>query len=521
MKRITMNQSIFIFMVLIFSLVPSKAEVRKIHPANSSSGEAEMSFPLIASTFFGGKGGDMANCIAVSDGGDVYVAGFTTSPAFSTTPGAYDETFNGGRDVFVCKFDKDLKTLLASTFIGGSGNETCSAIALDGKGHIYLAGWTSSSGFPTTPGVYDEKFNGGNTDVFILKLSTSLSTLTASTFLGGSGGDLTRVNRLSIEAGEGGAVVVVGITASFDFPTSADAYDKTFNGGGSDAFVSKLSVDLTALTASTFLGGSGEERCGSIVVNPKGDIYVTGTTASSDFPSTPGAYDRHFNGKEDAFVSKLTHNLTTLTASTFLGGRGADKADCMTLDEKGNVYVGGCAARGFPVTSAAYDNNHFGGAEAYVSRLDEDLTTLSASTFLSGKGRGIPIISDIASLFGGNKWKSAQCTGIICDGKGNIYTASYTRCRDLKTTPRAYGRTHNGGVDIFLASLDTDLTTVHASTYLGGEGDEETGSALACEGKDSIFLAGVTSSLNFPLSLAAYDKSYNGGGDVFVLRIKN
>jgi hypothetical protein len=165
------------------------------------------------------------------------VHGHTESFDFPATPGAYDTTQNGSRDVFVAKLDASGSTLLYSTFLGGSNLEEPRALALDVTGAAVVTGWTYSSDFPTTPGAYDTTING-DADVYVTKLDPSGSTLLYSTFLGGSAFD--RAHALALDAA--GDAVVSGTTYSSDFPTTPAAYDTDYDGGGGDAFVAKLNL---------------------------------------------------------------------------------------------------------------------------------------------------------------------------------------------------------------------------------------------------------------------------------------
>ncbi|MGI9023053.1 MAG: SBBP repeat-containing protein [Acidimicrobiales bacterium] len=256
---------------------------------------------LAYSTFLGGSRLDAAFEVAVDPSGRAAVAGVTLSPDFPTTPGAYDTTFPGGPpDAWVARLAPDGRSLAYSTFLGGSGPDGALGLDVEASGAVHVSGGTSSPDFPTTPGAYDTTFNGEQ-DAYVAKLSPNGSTLRFSTFLGGARFDASE--GLAID-GEG-ASYVIGETNSSDFPTTPGAHDQTFNHGGSDAFVTKLNSNGTALADSTFLGGTLYDYGSDIAVGPSRAAYVTGLTRSPDFPTTPGAFDPTFNRGPDAFVTKL------------------------------------------------------------------------------------------------------------------------------------------------------------------------------------------------------------------------
>ena len=332
---------------------------------------------LLASTFLGGGENDSATALMTDASGNVYVTGWTFSDNFPTTTGAFDQKYNSThrRDAFISKLSADLSTLLISTFLGGGGGEWASSLTMDRTGNIYVTGWTASDNFPVTTGAYDQKFNSsGYTDAFISKLSSDLSALLASTYLGGGGGEWAT----SIAIDKSGNVYVTGGTGSDNFPITPGAYDEVFNSSGyPDAFISKLSSDLSILFASTYLGGGNIETTSSLAIDAAGNIYVTGLTFSNTFPTTPGAYDEVFNssGYADVFISKLSPDLSTLLASTFLGGGGGEWVSSMTMDRTGNIYVTGwTGSDNFPTTDSAYSRILRGDIDAFISRLDGNLS---------------------------------------------------------------------------------------------------------------------------------------------------
>jgi len=257
---------------------------------------------LLWSTFLGGGGTDWADALALDPSGAVAVAGRTGSSGFPTTPGAYDTTYNGGTyDAFVTRLDPTGSNLLWSTFLGGGNDDYAFALALDSSGAVTVAGWTYSSNFfPTTPGAYDTTHNG-TYDAFVTRLDPTGGSLLWSTFLGGGATDWAYALALD----PSGAVTVAGFTGSSGFPTTPGAYDPTYN-SNYDAFVTRLDATGSTLLWSTFLGGGNDDYAYALALDSSGAVTVAGHTDSSDFPTTPGAYDPTYNsGSNDAFVTRL------------------------------------------------------------------------------------------------------------------------------------------------------------------------------------------------------------------------
>jgi len=452
---------------------------------------------LSASTFIGGKGNDRGFSIAIDNLGSVYVAGYTLSSSsdYPTTAGAYDTSYNGGYDIFISKLSSSLDTLLASAYIGGKSSEYGYCLALDSAGNVYITGITNSSDFPTTAGAYNQSYKGGEYDAFILKLSTDLSTLLASTYIGGSGADYG----YSLTLDSSWNVYVTGVTSSSNFPITPAAYDTSYN-GGYDVFISKLSSSLDTLLASTYLGGSSYEIGSSIALDNSGNVYIGGRTKSSNFPTTAGAYDTSYNGGYDVFISKLSGSLDTLLASTFIGGSGPDYAYPIALDNSGNVYVGGYTlSSDYPTTAAAYDASFNGGYDVFISRFSSSLGTLLASTYLGGT--------------------ADDCSrSIALDNLGNVYVTGWTKSSAFPTTTGAYDRSYNEGWDAFISKLSASLSTLFSSTFVGGS-NSDLGYCLALDSSGNVYITGYTSSSDFPTTSAAYDQSIDGI-DSFILKFE-
>ena len=265
--------------------------------------------------------------------------------------------------------------LLASTFLGGSDEDTSNAIAIDSSGNVYVTGSTvdDTTDLPVTSGAYDEALNGGQ-DIYVSKFSSDLTSLSASTYFGGSGTD----DGLDIAIDSSDNVYVIGWTQDHttDQPTTSGAYDEVHNGGGYDTFVSKFSSDLTSLSASTFLGGSGDDAGSAIAIDSSDNVYVTGSTAddTTDLPVTSGAYDESHNGDVDVFVSKFSFDNTgpTVTITSSSGDCG-DSTSSTTLsytatfsESTSNFVVGDITVTGTANGSSPEASNFAGSGTTYT-----------------------------------------------------------------------------------------------------------------------------------------------------------
>ncbi|GIV23085.1 MAG: hypothetical protein KatS3mg025_0744 [Bacteroidia bacterium] len=389
--------------------------------------------------------------------------------------------------------------LVWSTFLGGSGSDGnfYPDIAIDGSGSAYITGDTGSNDFPTTTGAYDQSFSGG--DAFVTKLSPNGDTLVYSTFLGGNDSE----DGYDIAVDASGSAYITGRTVSTDFPTTSGAYDQSYNDNGQygDVFVTKLSPNGDALVYSTFLGGNDREDGYAIAIDASSCAYITGITKSSDFPTTPGAYDPSLNGGSwDAFVTKLSPTGSSLVYSTFLGGSSNDVGSAIAIDASGCAYItGGTSSTDFPTTTGAYDQS-FSGGDAFVTKLSPNGDALVYSTFLGGSS---------------NDWGY----GIAVDASGCTYITGWTASTDFPTTSGAYDPSYNGGSwDAFVTKLSPNGDALVYSTFLGGSNGDG-GNAIAVEGSGSAFITGSTYSPNFPTTPSAYDSSHNGSGDVFVAKL--
>jgi len=469
-------------------------------------------------SYLGGGRGDAGRGIAVDDAGHVYIAGGTDSTDFPTQ-NAY-QGVQGYADAFVAKIDpaqSGVDSLVYATYLGGSGGDTGYGLAVDGNGNAYVAGYTSSSDFPTTPGAFDTTCgsdgtcNGHNSlvyyDVFVTKLNAAGNGLLYSTYLGGSNSDVI-YNGIAVD-GSGNAYVA-GYTWSTDFPVTASAYDSTCGTDGAcnadaqasdgypDIFVAQFNPAGSDLVYATYLGGSQRDFALDLDLNGSGDAYVAGHTESADFPTTTNAFqDTHHGGDKDVIVARLNAAGSDLVYATYLGGSGLDYGYGLAADSAGNAYViGETWSSDFPLQNG-YDGS-LSLSDAFVSKLDTGNGDLLYSTFL-----------------GGSRYETGY--GIAVDEASIVSATGWTSSPDFPTTPDAFdaacgtdGTCNNDPYrhsDVFIVEMNTTVSgspSLTYATYLGGSGSER-GYGIAGSADGNTYVTGETESADFPATLGAYD----------------
>jgi hypothetical protein len=332
------------------------AFVAKLNPTGSA---------LVYSTYVGGSSTDFALGIALDAAGNAYVTGGTHSADFPISPGAFQTSLPGGvDDVFVTKMNPTGSAIVYSTYVGGAGSDEGFGISVDASGSAYVAGETTSSNFPTSPGAAQAAYHGGQ-DGFVIKLDTGGIHLAYGTYLGGTAFDQAK----GIAVDPGGNSYVTGDTTSANFPTTPGVL-QPLSGGSDDAFVTKLNASGSAFVYSTYLGGTGFDFGESIAVDSTGNAYVTGGTKSGNFPKTSDAAQATLAGSDDVFISKLNATGSALIYSTYLGGTGLDDGFSLAIDSTGATYVTGVtASANFPTSSGAPQRVLGGGMDAFVVKI--------------------------------------------------------------------------------------------------------------------------------------------------------
>ena len=427
---------------------------------------------------------------------------YTTGRTASTNfPTASAGFLAGASDAFVTKLNPSGTALVYSTYLGGSGHDGGEGIAVDSSGSTYITGSTGSSDFP----VANPLQPSAPDSAFVSKFSPSGSALVYSTYLGGSNGDFGT----GIDVDSSGSAYVTGWTYSTDFPT-ANAFQRTRGSGRYakvDAFVTKFNSSGSALVYSTYLGGYGEDYGYGIAVDSLGNAYVTGTTDAFDFPkanpfqATRGSGE--FSSARDAFVTKFNPSGTALVYSTYLGGDyGVDIGKAIAVDSSGSAYVTGSThSANFPTANPRQPPH--GSADIWLP--DAFVTKLNPS--------GSALV--YSTYHGGSGADYAW--SIAVDSSGNSYVTGETTSPNFPLANPLQSAYGGVSFDTFVTKFNTSGSSLVYSTYLGGS-ESDGGRGIAVDSSGSVYVTGNTSSTNFPVA-NAYQAANAGLSDVFITKI--
>ncbi|HEY7680837.1 MAG TPA: SBBP repeat-containing protein, partial [Terriglobia bacterium] len=414
-------------------------------------------------------------------------------------PGAYVLLARNQIGVQVGAYDRNRPlvidpVLTYSTYVGGAAGDVGYAIDVDASGNAYVAGETSSADFPRATPL--QATPGGSRDAFVLKLNPAGTALVYSTYLGGSSDDVA----LGIAVDDSGTAFLAGGTGSTNFPVQ-NALQPAYGGGPSDAFVSRLNANGSALVFSTYLGANGDDEAQAIALDFSGNPYLTGVTDSASFPTTEGAYDRSVAGL-DAFVTKLNPTGSTLVYSTYFGGHDTESGHAIAVDSAGSAYIAGLNIGGSLPTRGAYQNSPGGGTcgaspcpDAFVTKLNSSGSALIYSTYLAGSN-------------------ADEASGIAVDFSGSAHVTGYTRSPDFPTTDDAPQEEKGAVDDAFVTKLSVNGAALEYSTFLGGGGNDR-GLAVAVSPTGNAVIAGQTASSAFP-TLNPVQSRWEGSLDAIV-----
>jgi len=444
---------------------------------------------LVYSTYLGGNATEDGSHIVLDSTGAAYISGNTCSADF---PVVSPIQANLGCDAFITKINPTGSALVYSTYLGGGlGEDFGVGIALDSTDALYITGTTRASDFPMVNPI--QGISGGNNEAFVTKLNPAGSALVYSTYLGGSGHD----NGFGIAVDAAGAAYVSGNTGSTNFPLVNPI--QGVYGGAWDAFVTKINPAGSAFVYSTYLGGSDLDWGYGIALDPSGNAYVVGRTASPDFPlmnPIQGALGGAA-GITDAFITKINPTGTALTYSTYLGGSDSEFGNGIALDTSGNIYVTGYTnSLDFP-TATPFQANNAGGFDVYVTKLNPAGSAFIYSTYLGGSG-------DDKGL------------GLSLDVSDNIYITGATSSTDFPTASPVQGSS-GGAQDGFVAMVNQAGSALTYSTYLGGTA-LDWGSGIAVDASGAAYITGGTESTDFPTA-SPFQGVFAGVRDAIISKI--
>lgn len=445
-----------------------------------------------------------------------------------------------------------------ASFVGGSAYEWGYATARASDGTVVAVGETTSSNFPTTAGVLDPSYNGfgpPTTDVYVVRFQPGGTGVVYATYLGGSGSE----KALGVAIDASGAVTVAGAAGSSNFPVTAGAFDSSLS-GGSEAFVSRLTPDGSALQMSTFVGGGGDEQAECLALAPNGDVWIGGVTSSATFPTTAGAFDSSRAGMSDGFVARVSANGQQLLAATLLGGVDGDVLKGVAVFGNGDVVASGVTSSAdFPTTPGAFQQVLDGSSDAFCARLDASCQNLLASTLVGGSSgdvgecaattpQGLMLVTGVTSssnfpvtpgafqsvavgssdsfvaafdASGARRWVTLVggsggdvAKGVSVTPAGTVMVGGQCSSSSFPTTPGAVLAQGSGAADAFVVHLAADGSGLLAGTLFGGSGSD---GGEAIDGRDpaAVSLTGVTNSGNLPVAPSAWSSSQLGTNDAF------
>jgi len=455
---------------------------------------------VIASTYSGTTGTDnYGHCATYDNDGNIYTGAICFGDGYPVTTGAFQLSHGGGTDIAISKLNPTGTAILYATYVGGVDDDFPHSLVVSETDELYILGSSYSSDFPTSSTAYDATFNG-NHDIVVTHLNTAGSLLVGSTYLGGTSGDGTNGTSYNYGDEYRGEIIVDGAgnafiatsTNSSDFPITAGAYQNAL-GGGQDAVFLKLVPDLSALTWSTYYGGTDSDAGFGLRIDASGDIFGCGGTRSNDIPAT--GYLTSNQGAADGYIIHLVSDGTAIDASTYFGGTDDEFAFFINLDVAGDVHIyGQDAGAGMPITGGVYS---VPGSGQFIASLDPTLTTLIYGTEVGGgtTGEFIPI-------------------AFLVDQCGFIYFSGHSAFSSLPVTADNFQT--SGG--FYLGVLDPEATGLFFATHYGVFGDHVDGGTSRFD-PNGVVYQGVCNGGGFPTLPGSVAEVSGAGWDIAVFKI--
>lgn len=459
--------------------------------------------PLVYALYLGGTANDIPQDITTDSQGNIYIAGYTFSANYPTTPGAYRQTIASSpdsSDVFLTKLNAAGTNVIYSTYLGGIRNDIATALTVAANGEVLLTGRTNSPDFPVTPNAFDASYNGLD-DIFLARISARGDSLLYATYLGGNGKESAYDIALHNDT-----LYLTGLTESDRrFPVTANALQPQ-RASAQDAFLLVLNGKGDSLLYGSYFGGNSSDIAHTIAIGNDGTTYIAGRTTSTDLPITAIAVKKNLSGPgeaADAFIAAFHPTNKTLTYCSYFGGSGTDEQiESIAINSKGQLVIGGWSnSSDLPITdgvfgvspSPALYNSGFIGALGFT---EEDPVYLS---YVCGNDQASTTILDIA-----------------IDPDDNILCTGTTFSRSFPVTPDAFDPVYelpsNG--DAFITIVNSNATALVYSSYFGGN-NLDVGTAVAVGKYRTAIITGQTQSPNLPVT-APLGSSFSGALDGFI-----
>jgi Beta-propeller repeat len=496
---------IFAILVLSFISLRSGTAITGQLPISNKQGSSAKAVPFSFLSCLGGSDIDDCDDITVDGAGYIYLACHSTSNDFPGSKPRDNSQDADPMDAYVSKIDPVAGKVIYTVRLGGSKWDGAIRIEVDQHSNAYVVGFTESPDFPTTSNALRSAYIGGKSDAFLVKIKAD-GEIEYSTFFGGS--DADQGNGLALD--KAGNVYLAGTTWSNDLP-GIEPGSSNRNSGRGDGFVTVLNLDQPSTLRTKYIGGKEVEKVTSIALDDSGDLFISGFTQSVDFP-LHAAFQKRLNGKQDAFLTKLSRADLSYRFSTLIGGSGEDQAWGVAVDRAGRPYLaGGSDSADFPTTAKAIQRRYDGETDAFVTKFNATGTRLLYSTYLGGSGY------DSCGYDGGD---------ITIDRDGNAWVVGMTFSLDIPTAnaiQTAYGGGDREGDnfrdgDGFVSVINPTGSLLLLSSYVGGNGrDFLEGIAPAPGG--GVWATGLTGSRNLQ-TIGSLQKAHNGGlFDVMLIKI--
>ena len=461
------------------------------------------------------------------ESGYAYAGGIAFGGGYPTKLGSFQSAYGGGQiDMTISKFSPDGRSLIYSTYIGGSGLEAPHSMVVNSNNELVIYGITSSTNYPISSNAFDKTFNGGTgvfasnilefvsgTDIVITKLNVNGDAILGSTYYGGSGNDALNDPydfsglshnyaddyRGEVTTDNANNIFISSVTSSNDLPTP-NGFQTTYGGGSQDGCVAKFNPDLSAIIWGSYFGGSRDDACYASKQNSRGETYITGGSNSSNW--TLNGRSNNNNGGIDGFIARISADGSSIINGTFVGTSSYDQSYFVEVDFEDKVYCFGQSMGSMPTTAGVYKNTN---SKQFLQKYSEDLSTLEAATVIgSGNGR----INIVPGAF-----MVSNCKEVYLSGWGGSVNSDIIGTQNMPITSDAH-QSNTDGSDFYFMLLGPDFASFKYGSYFGGItlSEHVDGGTSRFDRSGTIYqavCAGCGASSAFPVTPTAYSTTNN------------